>query len=323
MARTVIRIDRGDHGVRIDRVLFRHLSHIRGISRNRLQRLIDNGSVHVNGCPVSRPAARVATGDFVDVQLPERRARASPTPEKTPLVVLYEDGYLVIVDKPAGQVAHPAFRNATGTLLNALLGHAAGGWAPRLVSRLDKGTSGLVLVAKDSKTHAALQRLGQHNGIHKDYLAVVMGRPPRKGTIDLPLDRDPWDRRRVTVRDRGGVPSVTKFERLQSVAIAPGRYVSLVRCRLVTGRLHQIRVHLAAKGWPIVGDPVYGPGAKVSLSAGVRQDSAPQLGRQALHAWHLAFRHHVTGSTIDLTAALPDDMKQLLETISLTALKKV
>jgi 23S rRNA pseudouridine1911/1915/1917 synthase len=298
-----IKVDRGDVGVRIDLVLQRHLSHLPGVTRNRLQRLIDFGSVRVNGRPVSRASARVAAADTIDIELPERRARTAPVAEQLPLDVVFEDDQLLVVNKPAGQVSHPAFRNPSGTLLNAILAHASGGWTPALVSRLDKGTSGLVLVAKHKSIHAALQRLSNNHGVEKDYLAVVFGKPPARGTIDLALDRDPWDRRRVTVRDRGGVNAVTKFERIRAVASGPDNYLSLVRCRLVTGRMHQIRVHLAAKGWPIAGDATYGK----KLAA---------IDRQALHASRLAFAHPVTGARVEVTAAVPADMERLLTLFS-------
>jgi 23S rRNA pseudouridine1911/1915/1917 synthase len=291
--------DRGDVGVRIDRVLLRHLSHIPGITRNRLQRLIDLGSVHVNGHRVSRASARIGPEDVIGIELPERRARAKPAAEDLPLDVRYQDDQLLIVNKPPGQVSHPAIRHPSGTLLNALLAHAREQWTPALVSRLDKGTSGLVLVAKSKAMHTAMQRLSNSNAIEKDYLVVVQGKPPSRGTIDLALDRDPWDERRVTVRDRGGVPSVTKFERLRYVTTAPDIFLSLLRCRLVTGRMHQIRVHLAAKGWPIVGDASYG----VKFAG---------IDRQALHAWRLAFTHPTTAERVDVSAPPPDDMTNLL-----------
>ena len=295
-------VDRGDVGIRIDRVLLRHLLHLPGITRNRLQRLIALGAVHVNGRPVSRASSRIGPADTISVELPARKPHAPPAPEKLPLDIRYEDDDLLIVNKPPGQVSHPAFRHSSGTLLNALLAHAAshdGTWTPALVSRLDKGTSGLVLVAKTKAIHAALQRLSNANGVEKHYLAVVAGKPPARGTIDLALDRDPWDARRVTVRDRGGVPSVTKFERLQWVEVAPERYLSLVRCRLITGRMHQIRVHLAARGWPIVGDATYG----------VKFEG---MTRQALHAWKLAFAHPTTGAALAVTAPAPSDLTALL-----------
>lgn len=292
--------DRGDVGVRIDRVLLRHLGHIPGITRNRLQRLIAVGAVTVNGRTVSRPSARIAPADAIGVVLPERKPRIAPLAESLPLAICHEDDDLLIVNKPPGQVSHPAFRHASGTLLNALMAHAEGAWTPSLVSRLDKGTSGLVLVAKRKAIHTALQRLAHDNAIDKDYLAIVAGKPPARGTIDLALDRDPWDTRRVTVRDRGGVPCITKFARVRHVAVGPDRHLSLVRCRLITGRMHQIRVHLAARGWPIVGDSTYG----VKIAG---------IDRQALHAWRVGFTHPVTGQRVDVTAAPPADMAALLE----------
>ena len=297
----LISIDRGDIGVRVDRVLLRHLTHVRGASRNRIQHLIADGAVLLNNRPVIRSSTRVAAGDTLSIDLPARRERQKPLPEALPLDVLYDDADLLIVNKPAGQVSHPAFGNATGTLLNALLAHAAGSWTPALVTRLDKGTSGIVLVAKSGRIQAKLQRITQGNGIEKDYLAIVHGRPPAKGTIDLALDRDPWDRRRVTVRDRGGVPSVTTFKRLQTVTRSQREALSLVQCRLITGRTHQIRVHLAAKGWPIVADSVYGRARAVAGSPRL-------LDRQALHAWRIAFAQPTTGAWVEVTAPLPPDM---------------
>lgn len=296
----VVAVDKGDIGVRLDRVLQRHLAHVTGVTRNRLQNLITGGHVRVNGRAATRTAARLAPGDVIEVQLPARPRRpTAPARSHSPLAIVYEDAHLLIVDKPAGQVVHPTLAHGGGTLLDALEGHAAGGWTPGLVSRLDKGTSGLVLVAKDAVLHARLQRMSANRAIDKDYLAVVHGRPPRRGTIDLALDRDPWDRRKVTVRDRGGVPSVTLFERLASVE-HEGDVYSLVRCRLVTGRTHQIRVHLAAKGWPIAGDPTYGRGRHATPV-----DRA--IGRQALHAWRLAFPHPHDARPVTASAPLPDD----------------
>lgn len=312
-----VTIDRGDVGVRIDRVLLRHLRHLPGVTRNRLQRLLSEGAVRVNQRAVTRASARVAARDDIIVDLPERHAREAPAAEALPIDVVYEDDGLLIVNKPAGQVAHPAFRNTSGTLLNALLGYAAGRWTPALLSRLDKDTSGLVLVAKNRAMQAALQRLAQRTGIEKDYLAIVFGRPPAKGIIDLSLDRDPWDKRRVTVRDRGGVPSVTQFRRLRCnvgpVLEPPLRgHVSLVRCRLVTGRTHQIRVHFAAKGWPIVGDAVYGLDGRKP-----RASTEPGIQRQALHAWRLAFSHPATGARIEVVAPIPADLQRLIDEMEL------
>jgi 23S rRNA pseudouridine1911/1915/1917 synthase len=309
MAWTHLTIDRGDIGVRLDRVLLRHLVHLPGITRNRLQRLIDAGAVLVNGRPASRAAARVAAGDEIAVDLPDRGPRSRPRAEAIALDVIHEDDGLLVVNKPPGQVSHPALRHASGTLLNALLAHAAGRWTPSLVSRLDKDTSGAVLVAKSPGMHARLQQLNGANAIEKDYLAIVAGRPPARGIIDLALDRDPWDRRRVTVRDRGGMPSVTRFTRVASAGVGTDRHVSLLRCRLITGRTHQIRVHLAARGWPVVGDRTYGP----RPGAADRSGGLPRMDRQALHAWRLSFTHPVTQERIAALAEIPDDMQAALD----------
>jgi 23S rRNA pseudouridine1911/1915/1917 synthase len=295
-----IALDRGDIGVRVDLVLNRHLGRIPGISRNRIQKLVDRGAVLINGVAASRPSRRIAAGDVLSVMLPPRRAPSAPAAEALPLDIAYEDDDLLVVNKAAGQVCHPAFRHSRGTLINALLAHAAGEWTPALITRLDKDTSGLVLVAKSAETQRVLQRLGAERRIDKDYLAVVRGRPPARGSIELALGRDPWDGRRVRAVDRGGSPSVTTFARLECVRVTPREEWSLLRCRLITGRTHQIRVHLAAKGWPIVGDSVYG----------VR---SPHIARQALHAWRVTFEQPRTSELVEAEAVLPADMARLLD----------
>jgi 23S rRNA pseudouridine1911/1915/1917 synthase len=295
-------------GVRIDRVLLRHLSGGARVSRNRIQKLIAAGGVLINGAAARRVAWRIAPGDEVRVRLEASQPRSRPAPERAPLVVLYEDDHLLIVDKPAGIVSHPSFGHARGTLLNAVLWHARQrdpASAPALLTRLDKFTSGAVLIATRPAVFAALQRAMRSHRIEKDYLAIVHGRPsPARGTIDAALDRDPWDRRRVAVTDRGGQPAVTRYERL---AVGSGAASSLVKCRLVTGRMHQIRVHLASKGWPIVGDASYGRRAAAAID----------FPRQALHAWRISFAHPLIGETIEVTAPLPPDMKGLAASLGL------
>jgi 23S rRNA pseudouridine1911/1915/1917 synthase len=305
-----IDLDRGDHGVRVDLVLLRHLRRDeRGISRNRIQKWIDAGDVLVNGAPPSRSSWRVQAGDAVQVRLPDLQPRARPAAQAMSLDVIYEDDDMLAINKPAGLVVHPSYKNAGGTLMNGVLEQAKAwpeGSRPGLLGRLDKYTSGVVVIAKRPAIHAAMQRAMDARRIDKEYLAIVWGKPtPLRGTIDLALDRDPWDRRRITVTDRGGQPSVTKYERL---ANSPS--FSLVRCRLITGRTHQIRVHLSAKGWPIVGDAVYGrkrrAGAPMPLD-----EVAAAFPRQALHAWRLSLRQPVTNAAIEIVAPLPDDMAQL------------
>ncbi len=306
-----INLDRGDEGVRVDRVLLRHLRHEKGVSRNRIQKWIESGDVLVNSIAPPRAAWRVQAGDELVVRVARVPAREKPQAQALAIDVLYEDDDLLAVNKPPGLVVHPSFRNASGTLMNGLLELARNwpaGSKPALVGRLDKLTSGLVLVTKRTEIYVALQRAMDARRVDKDYLAIVRGKPPARGTIDLALDRDPWDRRRITVTDRGGQPSVTKYERLST---ASG--FSLMRCRLITGRTHQIRVHLAAKDWPIVGDATYGskPGDAVPAAAA--------FPRQALHAWRLAFRQPRTGRELIIAAPLPEDMRALAAAIGLSA----
>ena len=312
-----IKLDRGDHGVRVDRVLLRHMRDEKGASRNRIQKWIDAGDVLINGAVPPRAAWRVQAGDELKVHVAEIPRRERPRAEAIAINVLYEDDDLLAVDKPAGLVVHPSFRNVSGTLINGLLEYAESwpeGSAPGLLGRLDKLTSGIVIVSKRRDIQAALQRAMAALRIDKDYLAIVRGKPPARGTIDLALDRDPWDRRRITVTDRGGQPSVTRYERVSTT-----NAFSLVRCRLITGRTHQIRVHLAAKGWPIVGDAVYGTPArrKVSGAGPAIPELAEKFPRQALHSWRIAFRQPRTGRELVIEAPLPDDMTALAAAVGL------
>lgn len=216
------------------------------------------------------------------------------------LDVLYEDDTLMVVNKPAGIVVHPTYRNTSGTLLDALRAHA-GGWHdsqnPTIVGRLDRDTSGIVVVAKTVARHASLQRTLQSTDSVKEYLAVVRGLVNvERGTISDPLLVDPSDRRRVIVATESGngQASETQFERLEHTGAT-----SLLRCRLITGRRHQIRVHLASRGWPIIGDRVYG-------------NAIDEFPRQALHAWRAAFAHPVGRQQIRVEAPLPPDLVGLL-----------
>ncbi len=299
-----IKVDRGDHGVRVDRVVLRHLRDEKGVSRNRIQNWVAGGQVLINGTPASRASWRVQAGDDLRVRPSGLIAREKPRAESMALELLYEDDDLIAVNKPAGLVVHPSYKNAAGTLINGVLALARAwptGSVPALVGRLDKMTSGVVLITKRAEIHGALQRASAAHLIEKDYLAIVFGKPsPVRGTINLALDRDPWDRRRVTVTDRGGQPSITKYQRLAS----SGGY-SLVQCRLITGRTHQIRVHLAAKGWPIVGDATYGNKDSVAFP------------RQALHAWRVVMRQPRTGRELTIEAPLPPDMHALAAALGL------
>lgn len=313
----ILTADRGDAGVRLDLVVRRHLTDVDRATRTRVQAWIENGQVSVNGMPVRRVATRAALGDVVTVTLPD--GSHSPRPEMAAedirLEVLFEDDHLLAIDKPAGVVVHPTYRNMRGTVMNALLWHARGWPArqrPSLVGRLDKLTSGIVVVAKTAAIHSALQREMATNRTEKDYLAVVYGRVNvARGEIDLRLGRDRSDHRRVVASATMGAASLTRFERLGR-AVAPRAGLALLRCRLATGRLHQIRVHLAARGWPLVGDPVYGAPRWSQIEDPVLAATLRAFPRQALHAWRVAFTHPITGKQLFLEAPVPRDLDTLL-----------
>jgi 23S rRNA pseudouridine1911/1915/1917 synthase len=291
--------DRGDEQLRLDQVILRRLGDVPQLSRTRVQRWIAQELVRVNDHAVRRPSARVTSGDSIAVLTPEASARRhAPVAEYAPLTVLYEDEYLLALDKAPGVVVHPTYKHPSGTLLNAVLGHLERqGSAPvaAFVQRLDKDTSGVLLVAKSPATHSHLQRAMADHRVHKEYLAVVRGRPrPAAGLLRFGLARDEHDRRRV-VATADGRPSATRYRTLASRG-----GLSLVHCELVTGRTHQIRVHLMTAGWPIVGDRTYGVPSE-------------RIARQALHAWRLSFQHPVDGAVRQVTAPLPVDMHTLVE----------
>ena len=306
--------DRGDDHQRVDLVVLRRLPADARVSRAAIQRAVRQQRVIVNGRYASRPSARVLEGQRVEAWLPEPPLRQRPQPEATALVVVYEDDHLLVVDKPAGMVVHPTYKHAAGTMLNALLGrsHAdTSAWTPALVHRLDKDTSGLLLVAKHREVLLALQRHWRDRSVVKRYAALTLGRPPRRAAaISLRLRRDPLDRRRMITSPTLGQEALTRYE---VVAVSRGsrRGVALVTCELGTGRLHQIRAHLAAVGSPIIGDPVYGPSRILGLTDARLTMALKGMQRQALHACQLIFVHPVTGVRIDVTSGLPADMSTL------------
>jgi 23S rRNA pseudouridine1911/1915/1917 synthase len=295
--------DRGDARLRLDQALVRRLGRDVRLSRTRAQQWIGDGRVLLDGLPASRAAQTVLEGMRIEVRPPDDTIRRqAPEPEDLPLDVLYEDDWLLAVNKPAGVVVHPTYRNTSKTLINAVLWRLRNrpSARPGVLTRLDKDTSGLVLVALSPHVHAAVQSLHGRNRPRKEYVAVVDGVPaPDAGQITLALSRDPGDRRRV-IADPAGAWSETRYRIASSTN---GR--SVVLCELVTGRTHQIRVHMAASGWPIVGDPVYGR-------------PSPDIARQALHAWRLALPHPVTGTAIEIEAPCPGDMMALLRTQNFT-----
>jgi 23S rRNA pseudouridine1911/1915/1917 synthase len=291
--------------VRLDKFL---AGRIPELSRSAAQRLIDEGQVTVNGEPV-KASYKVRAGDRVVALLPVEESHGL-VPEAIPLDIVYEDHALIVVNKAAGMVVHPAPGHPEGTLVNALLAHcpelaAAGGDRPGIVHRLDRDTSGLILAAKNEKVRRALQRQFKDRQVHKAYLALLEGHlHPAYGRIEAPVGRDPHHRQHMTVLP-GGREAITEYHVLEQFAhpIGPasGKY-TLIEAEPVTGRTHQIRVHLASIGYPVVGDAVYG-----------RRKQRLPVSRQFLHARRLAFKHPVTGRRLDLEAPLPEDLAAVLE----------
>ena len=318
------RSDRGDARERLDRVLMRHLADRPDVTRARIQGWIGAGQVRVNGAVAAKPASRLALDDRVEIDLPPPPPRREITAQEMPLAILYEDDYLLALDKPPGIVVHPAPGHHEGTLINALLWRARDwgeGRRPGLINRLDRDTSGVLLAVKTPEIHHALARGLRARGGEEEYLAVVHGAPRfdvglDAGRIEHNIARDPADRKRRMVSKSEGKESVTLY-RVVSAAAANG--LALLRCRLVTGRTHQIRVHLQAAGWPIVGDPLYGePRWKGIADPGVAA-ACRDFPRQALHARRLAFVHPKTGDRLGFAGPLPGDMAGLLAAAGLAS----
>ena len=303
-------VDDGHAGARLDRAL---ADLVPALSRERLKSLILDGRVADGLCgPVRDPSRRVQPGQSFTLHIPEAipaEARAQPIP----LVIIYEDDALVVVDKPAGLVVHPAAGNPEGTLVNALLHHCKGSLSgiggvarPGIVHRIDKDTSGLIVVAKTDAAHEGLARQFKDHSIVRRYLAIVRGHPlPAAGTVDKWIGRSDSNRKKMAVQREGrGKHAVTHYRVLERLDGA-----ALVECRLETGRTHQVRVHMSHIGHPLVGDPVYGTGGKGKLS-----DLLVKLSfrRQALHAASLGFIHPVTGESLNFETIVPADMQELL-----------
>ncbi len=306
-------------GARLDR----HLSQVFGdLSRTRLKSLIEQGKVEIDDRTITEPSYRVKPGEHVMVAWVPA-VEADPEPQTIPLTVLYEDADLIVIDKPAGMVVHPAPGNPDGTLVNALLGHCGdslsgigGVRRPGIVHRLDKDTSGVMVAAKTDRAHQGLATLFAEHDIERVYMALVFGAPIRpRGVIEGPIGRDPKDRKRMAVRE-GGKAALTHYR----VARRFGAAASLLECRLETGRTHQIRVHLANAGYPVIGDPVYGR-RRQAMPKGLDaagQDAVRALGRQALHAAVLGFRHPVSGETLRFEAPMPEDMRAVIRALDNT-----
>ena len=298
-----------DHaGWRLDRAL---AAAVPTLSRERLKTLIRSGAVQAGETAIRDPAAKVRGGERLLVAVPDAEP-ARNAPQDIPLAIVFEDQHLLVVDKPAGLVVHPAAGNIDGTLVNALLHHCAGRLSgiggvarPGIVHRIDKDTSGLLVVAKTDVAHEGLARQFAAHSIDRRYQAIVSGVPKvAEGTVDAPLARSAANRKKIAIVEGGrGKRAVTHWKRLQAL-----RDAALVECRLETGRTHQVRVHMASIGHPLLGDPVYGAKGKT------HRDLLKELNfhRQALHAAELGFIHPVTKHRLSFESAMPPDMQQLL-----------
>lgn len=312
-----ITVDPGQGRVRLDKYLANHLA---AITRSQLQQLILAGEITVNGQP-SKASHLVSPGEVIQINIPPKLP-SDLIPQDIPLRVVYEDAYLIVIDKPAGLVVHPAYGHADGTLANAVLFHfkevskIGGSERPGIVHRLDKDTSGLLVVARDERTHAALAAQFKAKSTQREYLAVVWGAPkPGRGKIESFLARSSKDRRKVAVSSDKGKWAVTHYEVSERFLLH-----SLLRLRLETGRTHQIRVHLSHLGHPVFGDPTYH--GRNSRLSGLNQAETrfvtgllAHFHRQALHAHTLGFIHPVTGESLFLQSELPADMQALLQAL--------
>jgi 23S rRNA pseudouridine1911/1915/1917 synthase len=296
-------------GWRLDRAL---ADAVPTLSRERLKVLIAAGAVTLEGTPVRDPAKKAAAGAVFAVAVPD------PTPahneaQDIPLVIAFEDEHLIVIDKPAGLVVHPAAGNLDGTLVNALLHHCKGSLSgiggvarPGIVHRIDKDTSGLMVAAKTDRAHEGLAKQFADHSIDRRYLAIVGGRPmPPAGSVDAPLARSPHNRKKVAIV-QNGKRAVTHYR-----TVEPLSHAALVECRLETGRTHQVRVHMASIGHALLGDPVYGRTKSEHKGVLARLD----FRRQALHAARLGFIHPVTRDSLSFESRMPADMQELFTSL--------
>lgn len=282
------------------------------ISRTRVQRLIKDGFARLNGVVCASPKAKVRAEDRIDISIPPPEPEPAALPEDIPLSVLYEDAAMLVVDKPAGMVVHPAAGNWTGTLVNALLGREPSMAAdfeesplrPGIVHRLDKDTSGCLLIAKTPEAHFKLSKAFSERKVSKTYAAIVCGWPKApSGEIRTLIGRHPADRKKMAVLKSGGREAVSIYSTIKGGMIG-GVKASLLEVRILTGRTHQIRVHMAHLGVPVAGDAVYG---------GAKRVPAP---RQMLHAWRLSVPHPATGETLSFESPFPEDFKACLASMN-------
>ncbi len=301
----------GEAGLRADLFLTgREMS----LSRSQVQRAVEEGLVWVNGTPV-RSGRKLKAGEEVAIRLPDARP-SGILPEAIPLRILYEDASLLVIDKPAGMVVHPAAGHSGGTLVNALLHHCVdlsgigGVLRPGIVHRLDKGTSGLMVAAKSDEAHRGLAGQFKRHEVSKTYLALVYGNPKTDGgRIESAVGRHPTDRKKMSTQSRRGRAAVTIWRVRERYGVA-----ALLEVDIETGRTHQIRVHLTDLGYPVVGDRVYGgEGRFRTVGDSAARARMKALDRPALHAWRLAFAHPVTGEKMRFTSPLPEEVADLCD----------
>lgn len=307
-----------DAGGRLDRTLAAALS---DLSRSRIKGLVQAGCVQAGGATITDPAYRVKQGQEFGVTVPAVED-AAPQGQNIALAIVHEDDDVIVVDKPAGLVVHPAPGHRDQTLVNALIAHCGdslsgigGVRRPGIVHRLDKDTSGLIVAAKNDAAHAGLSAQFAARTIARAYLAVVWGAPsPAADTVAGNVGRHPRNRKKMAVVDRGGRPARTKYRTLLSFGTA----ASVLECRLETGRTHQIRVHLAARGHPLIGDPVYGGGqaARIRGLPEAAREAPKSVSRQALHARLIGFCHPRSGVWLEFTSNLPIDIERLIERLA-------
>jgi 23S rRNA pseudouridine1911/1915/1917 synthase len=308
----------GEAGERIDRLLAQRLP---ALSRSRLKGLIEGGNLTVEGARVVQPSAKVRAGQRLVLTLPPAE-EADPKAEAIALDILFEDEDLLVLNKPAGMVVHPAPGNESGTLVNALIAHCGesltgigGVKRPGIVHRLDKDTSGVMVAAKTESAHTALSAAFAARDIDRRYQAVVWGLPsPSKGEIEGNIGRSPRNRKKMAVVPGGGKPALTRYSVVKSLA---GGGAALVECKLMTGRTHQIRVHMTEIGHPLIGDPLYGGPSRQRLSrlSPGAAAAARAFPRQALHAATLGFKHPRSGEYLNFVTNLPLDIVDLIQSL--------
>jgi 23S rRNA pseudouridine1911/1915/1917 synthase len=309
-------VDEAEAGQRLDKWLSTRLP---DLSRTRIKALIENGRVTGGGTTIADPSQRVKPGQAFTVGIPPDVA-AEPEAQAIDLTIVYEDDQLIVIDKPAGMVVHPAPGNPDATLVNALLAHCGeslsgigGVKRPGIVHRLDKDTTGLLVAAKTDIAHHGLSRQFADHSLERAYRALVWGLPsPRQGEIEGNIGRSSQDRKKMAIVRSGGKPALTRYTVLKSYG---GGALSLVECRLATGRTHQIRVHMTALGHPLVGDATYGrvrAGRLSNLPLEMRERLA-EFPRQALHAYLLGFSHPTKGEWLRFESSIPSDISELLK----------